>query len=135
MRPVRIPDDGYRRGTAIVRRQAACRRAEIRGISILLMRNSFTRVQIFEPISLELRVTCVTDVTRAFDVWVYLYLSCDRADPECVGALVTAEVAVRAHATFPPLQLFAPHTLTHSSCDVKGVRAQKRQIRARAMSD
>ena len=95
------------------------------------MRNSFTRVQIFEPISLELRVTCVTDVTRAFDVWVYLYLSCDRADPECVGALVTAEVAVRAHATFPPLQLFAPHTLTHSSCDVKGVRAQKREMRAR----
>jgi hypothetical protein len=61
MRPVGIPDDGYRRGTAPVRRQAACRCGGIRGISNVLMRNNIKRVQIIRARTSGLvEVTCVT---------------------------------------------------------------------------
>jgi hypothetical protein len=119
MRPVCIPDDGYRRGTAPVRRQAACRCGGIRGISNILMRNSFqASADHFEPEHLGLLSDLRHDVTRAFRRRVYFYLCVPfthRISALSLSRSLTAHT--QPHTT---LQLLAPHTLTHSCCDVKG---------------
>jgi hypothetical protein len=71
------------------------------------------------------------DVTRASDEWVYFYLVVLFTHHVCAPSLSRSLVAhTQPHTT---LQLLAPHTLTHSWCDVKGVTENARAVRARAI--